>query len=52
MEFQPNGVLDQPAHLHWLIRVLRGHSVGIQGSNVSSDENLNSDQTVSIHRLV
>ena len=27
---------DQPAHLHCLIRVFNGHSIGSQASNVSS----------------
>ena len=52
VECPPNGDSDQPAHLHRLIRVFSGHSEGIQGSDVSSDVNLDSDQTVSMHRLV
>ena len=30
---------DQAAHLHSLIRVFHGHSMGSKGSKVSSDEN-------------
>ena len=44
---------DQPVHLHILIRVINGGSIGSQGSNVSNSRvKIDSDQTVCRRRLI